>query len=119
MRFLADENCDFAATRALREAGHDVALVRDLCPGASDEAVASLARGERRILLTEDKDFGQLVQAMSSGDIGVILIRFPANARSVLGATLLGVVAALTTRLESGFTVVEPMRFRIADTTDR
>ena len=119
MRFLADENCDFAAIHALREAGHDVALVREQCPGTSDEAVANLARDERRILLTEDKDFGQLVRALSSGDIGVILIRFPTHARSVLGATLIGAVAALTTRLETGFTVVEPMRYRIADTTER
>jgi hypothetical protein len=34
MRFLADENCDLAVVRALRSAGHDVALVKDLCPGA-------------------------------------------------------------------------------------
>lgn len=63
MRFLADESCDFAVVKALREAGHDVAAVRDSSRGAADEVVINLAVRENRILLTEDKDFGQLVYA--------------------------------------------------------
>lgn len=41
MRFLTDENCDFAIVRALRDAGHDydVTIIKDTAPGASDEAV--------------------------------------------------------------------------------
>ena len=63
MRFLADESCDFAVVRALREAGHDVAAVRELSLGVADDVVINLAVRENRILLTEDKDFGQLVYA--------------------------------------------------------
>ena len=55
MRFLADESCDFAVVRALREAGHDVAVVRELSPGVADEVVIDFAVRENRILLTEDK----------------------------------------------------------------
>ena len=43
MRFLADESCDFAVVVALRAAGHDVALVRERCPGAEDLVVAAAA----------------------------------------------------------------------------
>ncbi|MGH9524422.1 MAG: DUF5615 family PIN-like protein [Terriglobales bacterium] len=39
VRFLADESCDFAVVRALRDAGHDVAAVAELSLGATDEAV--------------------------------------------------------------------------------
>ena len=58
MRFLADESCDFAVVRALREAGHDVAAITEISPRATDEAVIERAAREERMLLTEDKDFG-------------------------------------------------------------
>lgn len=61
MRFLADESCDFAVVRALREAGHDVLAIREVSPRAEDSAVVDRAHREERVLLTEDKDFGQLV----------------------------------------------------------
>ena len=61
MRFLADESCDFAIVRALRAAGHDVRAVAELSPRADDPEVIRLAASEQRILLTEDRHFGQLV----------------------------------------------------------
>ena len=63
MHFLADESCDFAIVRELRAAGHDVQAVADTARGAKDADVVRLAREGRRVLLTEDKDFGQLVTA--------------------------------------------------------
>ena len=72
MRFLADESCDAAVFRALRTAGHEVLAVAEISPRADDEAVLELARGEQQILLTEDKDFGQLVYADQQATGGVI-----------------------------------------------
>ncbi len=43
MRFLADESCDFAVVRALRAAGHDVAVIAEISPRATDEFVMDLA----------------------------------------------------------------------------
>ncbi|MBI4311137.1 MAG: DUF5615 family PIN-like protein [Chloroflexi bacterium] len=60
MRFLADESCDFAVVKALRAAGHDVTTVADVAPQAEDSVVLQLAQSEGLVLLTEDKDFGQL-----------------------------------------------------------
>ncbi len=48
-------------TKLLSDLGHDVRLAGDVDPRASDERILSLAREEGRILLTEDKDFGELV----------------------------------------------------------
>ena len=81
MRFLADESCDFAVVRSLKAAGYDVAAVAEILRGASDESVIALAASERRILITEDKDFGQLVFAAARANSGVIFVRFPVTAR--------------------------------------
>src|SRR5687767_11049488 len=71
MRFLADESCDFAIVRALRAAGHDVLAVVDVSPRAADPNVIDLAVRDNRILLTEDKNFGQLVYSSGTPSAGV------------------------------------------------
>jgi len=114
MRFLADESCDFAAVRALRTAGHDVVAVSDVARGAEDSFVVGLARAEQRILLTEDKDFGQLVFAAAHESAGVILVRWPVSSRSTLGAALSELVALHGEFLSNAFVVIEPGRVRIS-----
>lgn len=118
MRFLADEGCDFAAVRALRAAGHDVTTVREISPGAPDEIVIRLATDDDRIVLTEDKDFGRLVFASSAALVGVVLIRFPASARSTLGATVVQLVAQNGDKLPGAFAVLQPHRVRIVRRSD-
>jgi len=61
--FLADESCDFAVVRSLRSAGYDVVAIAEIAPRTQDPEVIDLAVQQRRVLLTEDKDFGQLVYA--------------------------------------------------------
>lgn len=83
--FLADESCDFAAVRALRAARFDVQAVSELAEAADDDYVISLAAAQHRVLLTEDKDFGQLVFAANRASCGVILVRFPSARARHLG----------------------------------
>jgi len=78
-RAAADESCDFAVVTALRSAGHDVAAIVELSPGAEDDVVLVRARAEARVLLTEDKDFGQLAFGAGRDTPGIVLIRFPAG----------------------------------------
>jgi len=111
MRFLADESCDFAVVRALRAAGHNVETVTETCQGAPDEAVTVQTR---RILLTEDKDFGQLVYAGSGLSLGVILIRFPGNARQGMVKAILELLERVGDKLQDRFVVVQPGRVRIS-----
>src|SRR5947209_2070261 len=62
MRFLLDENMEFRVATALRAWGHDVtAIAYDYPHALEDLEVLSLARTERRILLTNDRDFGELI----------------------------------------------------------
>ncbi len=116
MRFLADESCDFAVVRALRSSGHDVASVAESGPQTEDPDVIAWSVREDRILLTEDKDFGQLVYAGSHGSNGVLLLRYPANARGALAADVLAAVAQLGARLQGAFAVLEPGRVRLGRT---
>jgi predicted nuclease of predicted toxin-antitoxin system len=60
MRILADENFPGDAVTALREQGHDVLWIRTDAPGISDHEVLTHAQAEARILITFDKDFGEL-----------------------------------------------------------
>ncbi len=62
MKFLLDvsasSRCMFAT---LTDQGHDVISASDMVPGTADEEILAVAAEEGRILVTEDKDFGELV----------------------------------------------------------
>ncbi|MBI4337620.1 MAG: DUF5615 family PIN-like protein [Chloroflexi bacterium] len=113
MRFLADESCDFAVVRALRSAGHEVVAVAEIAPRSEDTEVIELAAREGRLLLTEDKDFGQLVYAHPHPNAGVILLRFPARAHSRLPEVVVDLVGKRADQLVGHFVVVGPGRVRI------
>jgi len=113
VRFLADENLDFAVVRALRVAGHDVRALADEASRSVDAEVIALASREGRILLTEDKDFGWLAFVGGAGSEGVILVRFPATARPLLGRAISDLVASHGDALRGSFTVVQPGHARI------
>ena len=108
MRFLADESCDYGVVRALRGLGHEVLAVADLSPRANDDAAIGLALRERCVLLTENKDFGQLVHANGLDSTGVVLLRFPAGARSGVGGAVADLVHRRGDDLTGRFVVLQP-----------
>jgi predicted nuclease of predicted toxin-antitoxin system len=85
MRFLADENFPGGAVAALRSNGYDVAWIRTLSPGISDPEVLKFAQAEDRILLTFDKDFGELAFVTElPATSGIILFRIQSPSSIVL-----------------------------------
>ena len=114
MRFLADESCDFAVVRALRADGHEVTAVGEVSAGASDEKVISMAIRESAVLLTEDKDFGQLVFAERQATAGVIFIRFPSTFRTEAAMVVSRLVRQCGEKLAGSFVVVQPGRIRVS-----
>ena len=114
MRFLADESCDYAVVRTLIGLGHEVLAVADLSPRADDESVIGLALRERCVLLTEDKDFGQLVHANGLDSTGVILLRFPAGSRFGIAEAVADLVNRRGEDLTGRFVVLQPGRARIS-----
>ena len=113
MNFLADENCDFEIVRALRQAGHDVLAICEFAKRMQDADVIDLSTRENRVLITEDKDFGQLVYAHGRTSRGVILIRYPALARRRLSTDIVKLTEQKKEALPGSFVVLEPGRVRI------
>jgi len=112
LNFLADESCDFRVVRALRQARHDVIAISEIANRMDDAAVIDLALRERRVLVTEDKDFGQLVHAHGHASRGVILIRYPASLRTTLSLDIVKLVEQAKEHLGKSFVVAEPGRIR-------
>jgi predicted nuclease of predicted toxin-antitoxin system len=81
MRLLADENIDPALVAWLRGQGHDVMAVREAIPGATDRHVLDLAAKNERVLLTEDKDFGEMLFRRRLPSSGIILLRLRTSTR--------------------------------------
>ena len=113
MDLLADESCDFAVVRALREAGFNVTAVSEFSPGAEDNIVIDLAMRERRLVITEDKDFGQLIYAGGRATVGVLFLRYPAGARALMAESVVEVIKKHGDRLMGRFVVLQPGRVRI------
>jgi predicted nuclease of predicted toxin-antitoxin system len=113
MRFLADENVPIGVVEELTVASHDVEWVAKLAPGVLDREVLRRAAGEGRILLTFDKDFGDLAH---KGEVmimptGIVLIR-AAMPRTREECRKLAWVIAGREDWAGYFSVIEPARVR-------
>jgi predicted nuclease of predicted toxin-antitoxin system len=76
MRLCANENIPEDCVTQLRQRGHDVLWIREAAPGSSDAEVLARALAEDRLLITFDKDFGELVFRRGAGaSHGIILFR--------------------------------------------
>lgn len=75
MTFVVDECCDDDLTEWLRAGGHDVVSIRETAPGSKDQVVLKLSVDQQRILLTEDKDFGELVIRLGLDAFCIFLFR--------------------------------------------
>ncbi|WP_288428716.1 DUF5615 family PIN-like protein [uncultured Spirosoma sp.] len=73
--FVADENFDYSVVKALREAGYSVLAIAESFPSISDPQVLQIATDRKAILLTEDKDFGELVHRLRMPHWGILLVR--------------------------------------------
>jgi len=77
MKFLLDESADFPLASYLKEIGHDVtAIAHDYPQALKDHEVLDIAYREQRILITNDRDFGELIFRRKLPHTGVILFRF-------------------------------------------
>lgn len=113
MRFLANENFPGAAVAELRAAGHDVVWILTECPGASDQDVLARSIADVRILLTFDKDFGELAWMHGlASHCGIILFRIPMPSAATVGKHLLDHLH-LRTDWADHFSVIEPGRVRM------
>lgn len=113
MRFLADENFPGSAVTALSEAGHNIVWVRTERPGSADHELLDWAARENRILLTFDKDFGELAyRAGLPASSGIVLFRIGMPPVADTGARLAARIAERDD-WAGHFSVIEPARIRM------
>ena len=113
MRILADESVEGEVVARLRSEDHDVAYVPETSAGVRDDEVLALANAEDRVLLTEDKDFGDLAFFFGSRSSGIILLRahgVGAEAKAGLVAGVLEAHEGELTKDPPHFIVVRPGR---------
>jgi len=75
MKIVADESVDYGVILELRKHGYNVLAIEDSYKGSEDEMVLEISLKENSILMTEDKDFGELVFRLNKAHIGIVLIR--------------------------------------------
>jgi predicted nuclease of predicted toxin-antitoxin system len=110
--WLADECVTAALVRELRGAGHDVIYIAEFAASLSDVEVMALASREGRLLLTADKDFGELVFRRGQAVPGLVLLRIDPGNGPLVWARLLKAVDQFGQGLFGRYIVIDEVRFR-------
>lgn len=118
MNFLADESVDFPVVERLRQDGHSVAYVTELGPGMTDDEVLSLANQEGSLLLTADKDFGEMVFRQRLHTHGVVLVRLPGLSPARKAESVALAIGERAPELPRSFAVIMPGALRIRRASD-
>jgi predicted nuclease of predicted toxin-antitoxin system len=112
-KFLADENVPAEVVEAARQAGHDLAWIVELWPGADDDAVLATALAQNRVLVTFDKDFVEMAfRQGKTATCGVILLRPRVRSPNYVAQFALSVLAQ-TVSWEGNFSVAQEGKLRV------
>jgi predicted nuclease of predicted toxin-antitoxin system len=113
VKFVADEGLDAQIVEQLRQVGYHVWYIAEMEPGISDDTVLNLANQENAILLTVDKDFGELVFRLKRITTGVVLIRLSGLSTTRKAEIVSQVISQRIEDLFSAFTVITASSVRI------
>jgi predicted nuclease of predicted toxin-antitoxin system len=113
MNFLADENLDIQIVTKLRQDGYFVLYVVELDPGISDDEVLDMANSNRCLLITADKDFGELVFRMKRVTEGIVLVRLAGVSPDEKAEIVSNAAAKYSDQLLKSFTVISRRSIRI------
>lgn len=112
MKLLADECVAGSTVVAMRAAGFDVEWIAETLPGAVDADVLARAFRAGRLLLTEDKDFGELTIRFGHACHGIILVALAGLPAAARAARTVAALQALGDRGTGQFVVIEQHRIR-------
>ena len=115
MNFAADENVDSSIVAARRAAGHGVWYVAEESRGIGDDEVLSRAQSDRAVLITADKDFGELIFRQGKASAGVLLRRLAGASSERRVQLVSGVVDQHGEELVGAFSVLTLRALRIRD----
>lgn len=114
MKFLIDESVEYPVVLFLREHDHDVVSIAEKSPSLDDKSILTAAFEQKRILITNDKDFGELVFRQGMPHRGVILFRLDIETSQSKIKRLKVIIEKFEKRLRDCFIVVthSQIRFR-------
>jgi predicted nuclease of predicted toxin-antitoxin system len=105
MRFLANENFPLVSVGLLRSAGHPVIAITEDSPGVPDSVVLACARSEECVLLTFDRDYGELIfRRRLPPPAGVLYLRFDPISPHEPGQFVLSLLERIDIQLTDKFT---------------
>jgi predicted nuclease of predicted toxin-antitoxin system len=113
MNLLADESVEALIVDRLRQEGHEILYVAEMDPGISDEIILSQANRSNSLLITADKDFGELVFRRRLINSGVMLLRLAGLSEQSKANIVAAVFSEYPTEIPEAFTVVSPGMVRI------
>jgi predicted nuclease of predicted toxin-antitoxin system len=113
MNLLADEGVDRQIVEQLRHAGHAVVYVAELAPSISDDEVLQQANDQQAILITIDKDFGELIFRLNRVAAGVVLIRLEGLTPATKAMIVTQSIGDHETEIAGAFSVISPGMIRI------
>jgi predicted nuclease of predicted toxin-antitoxin system len=113
VNLLADESVDRQIIDQLRKDGHAVWYVTEMKPGLTDDEVLQKANQETAILLTADRDFGELIFRLNRLTFGVILIRLAGISPLKKVAFVSSAIKKHSSEFQSAFSVITPNAVRI------
>jgi len=116
MKFVADESVDQPIVVRLREDGHDVIAVAELTPSVTDDDVFVQANQYGALLLTSDKDFGEIVFRQKRVTTGVVLIRLAGLSPDTKAGIVSQAIGEHQAEIPFSFTVISPGMVRIRPT---
>ena len=116
MRFIVDESTGRSVVTQLRAMGHDVLAVAEEMPEGEDRDVLQQAADQERILITNDKDFGELIYRLGRGHAGVLLLRLRDDGKANRIRVVSAVISQYGDRLSGHFIVATEKRVRIRST---
>lgn len=116
IKLLADENVPLPTVWRLRENGFDIASMSELNPGVDDLEVLRTARQEQRVLITFDRDFGELIfRDLAPVPPGVVYLRVIASHPEEPAGILADVLSSSDIDVTGRFTVVTREHVRQRD----
>lgn len=113
MRFLADEGVDRSIVETLRRSNFDVYYVIEETRALTDHELLTVANAENRVLITRDKDFGELVYRLNQPHAGIILVRLEGYSTSQRAEIVGRTIQQHLLQLSNAFTVIQPKVVRI------
>lgn len=112
MKIIADENIDRRIIERLRAEGHHVNAIAEDRQSSPDPDVLSFSHASGALLITEDKDFGELVFHKKQAQFGTLLIRLEGVPRAKRIDLVCELIAQHGVELVNAFSVMTPYSVR-------